>query len=77
MSERFGSAPRSKLVANCFLAIVSAAAAEMIAAGTGAAAWTGNRFFWALTRLAPVLKTRKAGFVGICTSRRCSRFATC
>jgi len=54
--------PRSSLVANCFLAIVSAAAAEMIAPGQGAA-WTGKQVFWALTRLAPVLKTRKAGFV--------------
>ncbi|HWT86458.1 MAG TPA: NAD(P)-binding domain-containing protein, partial [Myxococcales bacterium] len=57
-----GSAAALKLVANCFLAIVSAAAAEMIAAGTGRGL-DREQVFWALTRLAPVLKTRKAGFV--------------
>jgi 3-hydroxyisobutyrate dehydrogenase len=57
-----GSAAALKLVANCFLAIVSAAAAEMIAAGTGRGL-DREQVFWALTRLAPVLKTREAGFV--------------
>ena len=57
-----GSAAALKLIANGFLAIVSAAAAEMIAAGTGRGL-DREQVFWALTRLAPVLKTREAGFV--------------
>ena len=59
---QIGSAAALKLVANGFLAIVSAAAAEMIAAGTGRGL-DREQVFWALTRLAPVLKTREAGFV--------------
>jgi 3-hydroxyisobutyrate dehydrogenase-like beta-hydroxyacid dehydrogenase len=59
---QIGSAAALKLVANGFLAIVSAAAAEMMAAGTGRGL-DREQVFWALTRLAPVLKTREAGFV--------------
>ena len=59
---QIGSAAALKLIANGFLAIVSAAAAEMIAAGTGRGL-DREQVFWALTRLAPVLKTREAGFV--------------
>jgi len=57
-----GSASALKLVANGFLAIVSTAAAELMAAG----ARTGldpARIFWVLSRAAPGLKVREAGFV--------------
>jgi len=57
-----GSASALKLVANGFLAIVSAAAAELMAAGTQHGL-DPEQVFWALSRLAPVLKTREAGFV--------------
>ena len=57
-----GSAAALKLVANGFLAIVSAAAAELMAAGTRRGL-APEQVFWALSRLAPVLKTREAGFV--------------
>jgi 3-hydroxyisobutyrate dehydrogenase len=57
-----GSAAALKLVANGFLAIVSAAAAELMAAGTRRGL-DPEQVFWALTRLAPVLKTREAGFL--------------
>jgi len=57
-----GSAASLKLVANSMLAGVSALAAELQAAGTGAGL---NRedVFWVLSRIAPVLNARKAGFV--------------
>ena len=57
-----GSAAALKLVANCFLAIISAGAAELMAAGTRRGL-EPEQVFWALTRLAPVLKTREAGFL--------------
>ena len=57
-----GSAASLKLVANSMLAGVGALAAELQAAGTGAGL---NRedVFWVLSRIAPVLNARKAGFV--------------
>jgi 3-hydroxyisobutyrate dehydrogenase-like beta-hydroxyacid dehydrogenase len=51
-----------KLVANSMLAIVSAAAAELMAAGT-AQGLDPEQVFWALSRVAPGLKVREAGFV--------------
>ena len=58
----FGSAARLKLVANTMLGITSAAAAELLAAGT-AAGLDREQVFWALLRFAPVLKAREAGFM--------------
>jgi len=58
----FGSAARLKLVANTMLAITSAAAAELLAAGT-AAGLDREQVFWALVRFAPALKVREAGFM--------------
>src|SRR5438093_9825214 len=58
----FGSAARLKLVANAMLGITSAAAAELLAAGT-AAGLDREQVFWALVRLAPALKAREAGFM--------------
>ena len=58
----FGSAARLKLVANTMLAITSAAAAELLAAGT-AAGLDREQVFWALVRFAPALKAREAGFM--------------
>jgi len=58
-----GSAASLKLVANGFLAIVSAAAAELIAAGARSGL-DPERIFWVLSRAAPGLKVREAGFVG-------------
>jgi len=58
----FGSAARLKLVANTMLAITSAAAAELLAAGT-AAGLDREQVFWALARFAPALKAREAGFM--------------
>jgi len=57
-----GSAPALKLVANSMLAIVSAAAAELMAAGTrhGLAP---AQIFQVLTRIVPGLKVRDAGFL--------------
>jgi 3-hydroxyisobutyrate dehydrogenase-like beta-hydroxyacid dehydrogenase len=57
-----GSAAALKLIANSFLAIVSASAAELLAAGT-AHALDPERVFWILTRVAPGLKLREAGFL--------------
>jgi 3-hydroxyisobutyrate dehydrogenase-like beta-hydroxyacid dehydrogenase len=57
-----GSAAALKLVANSFLAIVSAAAAELMAAGTQHGL-DAEQVFWALSRVAPGLKVREAGFV--------------
>jgi 3-hydroxyisobutyrate dehydrogenase-like beta-hydroxyacid dehydrogenase len=58
----FGSAARLKLVANTMLGITSAAAAELLAAGT-AAGLDREQVFWALVRFAPALKAREAGFM--------------
>jgi 3-hydroxyisobutyrate dehydrogenase-like beta-hydroxyacid dehydrogenase len=57
-----GSAARLKLVANTMLGITTAAAAELLAAGT-AAGLDREQVFWALLRFAPVLKAREAGFM--------------
>jgi 3-hydroxyisobutyrate dehydrogenase-like beta-hydroxyacid dehydrogenase len=57
-----GSAARLKLVANSMLGIISAAAAELLAAGT-AAGLEREQVFWALARYAPLLKAREAGFL--------------
>jgi 3-hydroxyisobutyrate dehydrogenase-like beta-hydroxyacid dehydrogenase len=51
-----------KLVANSFLAIISAAAAELMAAGARAGL-DPDQVFAILTRAAPGLKVREAGFV--------------
>ena len=58
----FGSAARLKLVANTMLGITSAAAAELLAAGT-AAGLDREQVFWALVRFVPALKAREAGFM--------------
>jgi 3-hydroxyisobutyrate dehydrogenase len=58
----FGSAARLKLVANTMLGITSAAAAELLAAGT-AAGLDREQVFWALVRYAPALRAREAGFM--------------
>jgi 3-hydroxyisobutyrate dehydrogenase len=58
-----GSAATLKLIANSFLAILSAAAAELMAAGTRQGL-DPEQIFWVLTRAAPGLKAREAGFVG-------------
>ncbi len=57
-----GSAPALKLIVNSLLAIVSAAAAELMAAGTRLGL-DREQVFWALTRVAPGFKVREAGFV--------------
>jgi len=57
-----GSAASLKLVANSMLAGVSALAAELQSAGTGAGL-NPEDVFWVLSRIAPVLNARKAGFV--------------
>ena len=57
-----GSAAKLKLVANTMLAGVSALAAELQAAGT-AAGLDPDDVFWVLSRFAPLLNARKAGFV--------------
>jgi 3-hydroxyisobutyrate dehydrogenase-like beta-hydroxyacid dehydrogenase len=57
-----GSAASLKLVANSMLAGVSALAAELQSAGT-AAGLDPDDVFWVLSRIAPVLNARKAGFV--------------
>ena len=57
-----GSAARLKLVANTMLAITSAAAAELLAAGT-AAELNRDQIFWVLARFVPALRTREAGFL--------------
>lgn len=57
-----GSAARLKLVANTMLGITSAAAAELLAAGT-AAGLEREHVFWALARYVPSLKVREAGFL--------------
>jgi 3-hydroxyisobutyrate dehydrogenase-like beta-hydroxyacid dehydrogenase len=57
-----GSAASLKLVANTMLAGVSALAAELMSAGT-AVGLNPEDVFWVLTRIAPVLNARRAGFV--------------
>jgi 3-hydroxyisobutyrate dehydrogenase-like beta-hydroxyacid dehydrogenase len=56
------SAAVLKLVANSFLGIVSAGAAELMAAGT-AQGLDPQQVFTILSRIAPGLKVREAGFV--------------
>ena len=56
------SAATLKLLANSFLGIVSAGAAELMAAGT-AQGVEPNEIFTVLSRIAPGLKVREAGFV--------------
>jgi 3-hydroxyisobutyrate dehydrogenase-like beta-hydroxyacid dehydrogenase len=57
-----GSSAKLKLVANSMIAGVSALAAELLAAGT-AAGLKAEDVFWVISRVAPVLNARKAGFV--------------
>jgi 3-hydroxyisobutyrate dehydrogenase-like beta-hydroxyacid dehydrogenase len=57
-----GTAASLKLVANSFLAVISAAAAELIAAGTREGL-DANQLFDILSRAAPGLRIREAGFV--------------
>lgn len=57
-----GSAARLKLVANSMLAITSAAAAELLAAGA-AAGLDRDQVFWALARFVPALRARESGFL--------------
>jgi 3-hydroxyisobutyrate dehydrogenase-like beta-hydroxyacid dehydrogenase len=57
-----GAAASLKLVANSMTAGVSALAAELQSAGT-AAGLNPEDVFWVLTRIAPGLSARKAGFV--------------
>lgn len=56
------SAAKLKLIANTVLMSLSALAAEMLAAGT-AAGVDKEDVFWVLTRFAPALGARRAGFV--------------
>ena len=56
------SAATLKLIANSFLGIVSAGAAELMAAGT-AQGVEREQVFAVLSRIAPGLKVREAGFV--------------
>jgi 3-hydroxyisobutyrate dehydrogenase-like beta-hydroxyacid dehydrogenase len=57
------SAATLKLLANSFLGIVSAGAAELMAAGR-AQGLDPEKIFAVLSRVAPGLKVRQAGFVG-------------
>jgi 3-hydroxyisobutyrate dehydrogenase-like beta-hydroxyacid dehydrogenase len=57
-----GSAAALKLVGNTMLAGVGALAAELLAAGA-AAGLSADDVFWLLSRYAPVLNARKAGFL--------------
>ena len=57
-----GSAASLKLVANSMTAVLSALAAELQSAGT-AAGLNPEDVFWVITRIAPGLSARKAGFV--------------
>jgi 3-hydroxyisobutyrate dehydrogenase-like beta-hydroxyacid dehydrogenase len=57
-----GSAASLKLVANTMIAAVNAMAAELVAAGTSAGL-NAEDVFWVLSRMAPILNTRKAGHV--------------
>jgi 3-hydroxyisobutyrate dehydrogenase-like beta-hydroxyacid dehydrogenase len=57
-----GNAAALKLVANSMLGILGAAAAELMAAGERAGL-DPEQVFWTITRLAPGLKPREAGYV--------------
>lgn len=57
-----GSAASLKLVANSMLAGVTALAAELMSAGRGAGL-NAEDVFWVLSRVAPGLNARKAGFL--------------
>jgi 3-hydroxyisobutyrate dehydrogenase-like beta-hydroxyacid dehydrogenase len=57
-----GSAASLKLVANSMVAGASALAAELQSAGT-AAGLNADDVFWVISRVAPALSVRKAGFV--------------
>ena len=57
-----GSGACLKLVANSMLGVVTAAAAELQAAGE-AAGLDGEQVFWVLARLAPALEMRRAGYL--------------
>ena len=57
-----GNAPALKLIANSMLAVVSAAAAELMAAASRDGL-EPEQVFWVLGRVAPGLKLREAGFV--------------
>jgi 3-hydroxyisobutyrate dehydrogenase-like beta-hydroxyacid dehydrogenase len=58
----YRSAASLKLLANTMLAGVTALAAELLAAGTAAGVNVEDAF-WAISRIAPYLNTRKAGLV--------------
>lgn len=57
-----GAAPRLKLIANSMLAIITAGAAELLAASQGAGV-DQDKAFWLLSRFAPVLKARENNFL--------------
>jgi len=57
-----GSAAKLKLIANTILMGLSALAAEVLAAGAAAGVETED-VFWVLTRFAPALGARRAGYV--------------
>ena len=56
------TAAKLKLIANTGLTVISALAAEVLAAGA-AAGVDREDVFWVLTRFAPVLAGRRAGFI--------------
>lgn len=58
-----GNGPRLKLIANTMLAIAAAGAAELEVAGE-AIGLDPDDVFWVLTRVAPGLESRRAGYVG-------------
>ncbi len=58
----YRSAAALKLVANTMLAGVTALAAEVLAAGTSVGL-SADDVFWAISRIAPYLNTRKAGLL--------------
>lgn len=62
LGNDIASGPRMKLVANSMLGVVSAVAAELLAAGS-VAGLSREQVFAILTRFAPVLKAREAGFL--------------
>jgi 3-hydroxyisobutyrate dehydrogenase len=57
-----GTSAMLKLIANSMLAVISAEAAELMAAGS-ARGLDPEQIFWVLSRLAPGLRVREAGFV--------------
>jgi 3-hydroxyisobutyrate dehydrogenase-like beta-hydroxyacid dehydrogenase len=62
VSGGLGSAASLKLVANTMITAVNALAAELVAAGKSAGL-NDEDVFWVLSRMAPILNTRKAGLV--------------